>query len=89
MTVVINHSGLSHKRTKKGDPRLPCDMLHNIYNIYSVIKNEEENNAALMLTRMLDHKNTNKVSKTMVNSNDNNQNEFTLQVITIAPPDLH
>ena len=42
-----------------------------------------------MLTSMLYHKDTNRVSKTMVDSNENHQNEFTFQVITIAPPDLH
>ena len=42
-------------------------MFYKIYNMYSDIKNKEENNAFLMLTRMSDHKDINKVSKTAVN----------------------
>ena len=51
-------------------------MLHNIYNMYSDIKNKEETNAAFLLTRISYHKDMNKVSKTTVNSHDNHQKNF-------------
>ena len=64
-------------------------MFHNIYNMYIDINNKEETNAGLLITSMLYHKYTNTVSETTVNSNDNHQNEFTFQVITIVPLKLH
>ena len=65
-TGIIKVSGLSHKRANKCDPRLALEMFHKIYHMYSDIKNKEEINAALMLTRMSDHEDINKVSKTTV-----------------------
>ena len=62
-------------------------MFHKIYHMYSDIKNKEETNA--VLTSISDHKDINKVSEITVNSHINDQNEFTLQLITIVPPDLH
>ena len=64
-------------------------MFHNIYHMYSDIKNTEETNAALMLTIMTDYKDMNKVSKTTVNSHDNHHNKFTFHLRMIVPPDLH
>ena len=46
-------------------------MFHKIHHMYSDINNKEEINAALLLTRMLDHEDINKVRKTKVNSHDN------------------
>ena len=89
MTGTINILGLSHKRVKQCDPRLAWEMFHNIYHMYSDIKNKEETNEALLLTSMSDHEDINKVSKTTVDSHENRQNEFSLQVRTIFPPDLH
>ena len=57
-------------------------MFHKIHHMYSDIKNKEEKNAALLLTSISDHKDINKVSKTTVNSHENNHR-------TIFPPDLH
>ena len=54
-TRTINVSGLIHKRAKQCDPRLAWEMFHNIYHMYSDIKNKEEINAALLLNSMSDH----------------------------------
>ena len=67
-TGIIKVSGLIHKRANQCDPRLAWEMFHNIYHMYSDIKNKEEINAALMLTSMSDHEDINKVSETTVNS---------------------
>ena len=64
-------------------------MFHKIHHMYSDIKNKEEINAALLLTIISDHEYINKVSKTQVNSHENHQNEFTLRVRKIFPPNLH
>ena len=63
-------------------------MFHKIYNVYSDIKNKEKN-MAVLLTRIPDHKDMNKVSKTTVKSHENHQNKFPFQLITIVPPNLH
>ena len=81
-TGIIKVSGLSHKRAKQCDPRLAWEMFHKIHHMYSDIKNKEEINAALLLTRMSDHEDINKVSETKVNSHDNHHR-------TIVPYDLH
>ena len=57
--------------------------------MYSDIKNKEEKNAVLLLTSMSDHKDTNKVNETTLKSHDNHQNEYTFQVRTIVPNELH
>ena len=57
-------------------------MFHKIRHMYSDIKNKEEINAALLLTRISDHEDINKVSETKVNSHDNHHR-------TNVPPDLH
>ena len=44
--------------------------------MYSDINNKEETSTALLLTRMSDQKDINKVSETTVNSHDNHQNEL-------------
>ena len=51
-------------------------MFHNIYHMYSDIKNKEEINAALLLTRMSDHEDINKVSETTLNSHDNHHKKI-------------
>ena len=40
-TGTINVSGLSHKRENKSGPRLAWEIFHNIYHMYSDIKNKE------------------------------------------------
>ena len=40
-TVIINVLGLSHKMSKKFYPGLSWEMFHNIYHMYSDIKNKE------------------------------------------------
>ena len=45
-------------------------MFHKFYHMYSDINNKEETNEALLLTRMSDHEDINKVSKTTVNSHE-------------------
>ena len=57
--------------------------------MYSDIKNKEGKNSALLLTSMSDHEYINKVSKTTVNSHENNINEYPFRVRTIVPPELH
>ena len=49
-------------------------MFHRIYHMYSDIKNKEEINAALLITRISDHEDINKVSETTVNSHENHHN---------------
>ena len=56
----IDVSGLIHKRSKQSDMMLACEMFHNIYYMYSDIKNNEETNADLLLTIMSYHKGINK-----------------------------
>ena len=41
-TGTIKVSGLIHKKEKQSDPRLAWEMFHNIYHMYSDIKNKEE-----------------------------------------------
>ena len=41
-------------------------MFHKIYQVYSDINNKEETNATLLLTRMLDPEDVNKVIETTV-----------------------
>ena len=89
MAGKIKVSGLSHKREKQSDPKLARQMFHKIYHMYSDLKNKEETNAAFLLTIMSDHKDMKKVNKTTLNSHANHQNEFTFQVRTIVPPELH
>ena len=57
--------------------------------MYSDINNRDEKNADLLLTSMSYNKDMNKVSETALNLHENNQNEFTFQVRTIVPPNLH
>ena len=64
-------------------------MFHNIYHMYSYIKNKEETNVAFLLNIMSDYEDINKISETSVNSHEYHQNEFPLQVRMIVPPDLH
>ena len=64
-------------------------MFHKIYHIYSDIKNKEEINASFLITSVSDHKEMNKVSKTTVNLHANHQNEFTFQLRTILPTNIH
>ena len=59
---MIKFSGLSHKRAKQCDPNFAWEMFHHIYHMYSDINNKEEINAALLITIMADHKDTNRVS---------------------------
>ena len=40
MTGNFKVSGLSHKRAKKSDMKITWDMFHDIYNMYSDIKNK-------------------------------------------------
>ena len=54
---------LSHKREKQSDPRLDWLMLHNIYHMYSDIKNKEERNAYMLLTSMSEHEEYDKVKQ--------------------------
>ena len=81
-TGIIKVSGLSHKRANQCDPKLAWEMFHNIYHMYSDIKNKEEINAALLITSMSDHEDINKVSEKKENSHDNHHR-------TIVPSDLH
>ena len=64
-----------HNRKKKtgkikvygqSDQSLAWEMFHMIYHMFSDIKNKEETNAALMITRMSYHKDMNKVIETTV-----------------------
>ena len=57
--------------------------------MYSDIKNKEETNMDLLLTRMSDQKYMSKVIETTVNSHDSHKNKFPFQVRTIIPPGLH
>ena len=88
-TGLIKVLGLIHKRAKHCDPRLAWEMFHNIYHMYSDIKNKEETNTALLLTSMSYHKDINKVSETIVDSHEIHHNEYPFQVQTIVPPNLH
>ena len=89
MTGTIMVSGLGQMRANQSDTKLAWEMFHKIYRMYSDIKNKEETNTYLMLTWMSYHKETNKVSKTTVNSHGNHQNKFPFQLIMIVSPDFH
>ena len=60
---MIQVLGLSHKRAKQSDPRIAWFIFHNIYYMYSDIKNKEDINYAMLLTSMSEHKESNKVNK--------------------------
>ena len=60
---MIQVLGLSHKRAKQSDPRIAWFIFHNIYYMYSDIKNKEDINSAMLLTSMSEHKESNKVNK--------------------------
>ena len=60
---MIKVLDLVHKRTKQSDPGLVWFMFHNIYQIYSDIKNKEERNSYMILTSMSEHEESNKVNK--------------------------
>ena len=53
---MIKFLGLSHNGEKKIDPRLAWFMLHNIYCMYSDIKNKKESYAAVIIIIMSEHK---------------------------------
>ena len=52
-TVMIEVSGLIHKKIKQGDPNIALFMFQNIYKVYSDIKNKEERNSNMILTSTL------------------------------------
>ena len=89
MTGTVKVSGLIQRRSNQSDPKLAWEMFHNIYHMYIDIKNKEEINVALLLTRMSGHEDINKVRKTTVNSHENHHNEYPFEVRTIVPPDLY
>ena len=86
---MIQVSGLSHNRGKKSDPRLAWFMLHRIYRMYSDIKNKEEINAVMVLTRFPEQKQSNKSNKELkyVRKSDENNQHFLQNMI--IPSDLN
>ena len=66
--------GLTHKRANKSDPRLDWFMFLKINRMYSEIKNKEEINTAMLLTRISEHGESNKVNEELKNSRDNDEN---------------
>ena len=60
---MIKVLGLSHNMTKKSDPKLAWLMPHNIYRMYSDIKNKEERNSAMILTSISENEESKKVNK--------------------------
>ena len=68
---MIKVSGLSHKRSKQSDPRISCLMFQKIYIMYHETNNKEENNSAVLLTSMSDHKQATTENKKLEDSRDN------------------
>ena len=70
---TIKVLGLLHKREKQSDHRLAWFMFHEIYRMCSNIKNKEHTNAAVVLTIMSEHEESNKLNKELENSCDNDE----------------
>ena len=86
---MIKVSDLSHKRAKKSDPRIAWFMFHRIYLIYSDIKNKEEINSDMVLTRMTEREEANKLNEELKESHDNDvKNKPFLQKM-IIPYDIN
>ena len=85
-TGIITVSGFIDNRSNQCDPRLAWEMFHNIYHMYSDIKNKEEINVALLLTSMSDHEDINKVRETTLNSHDNHHRKIVLTKLNQIQP---
>ena len=88
-TVMIIFLGLVHNKAKQSDPRLAWFMLHQIYHMYSDIKNKEEIISAVVLTIMSEHEESKKVNKELEDSRDNDENNQTFLQKVIIPSDLN
>ena len=53
---MIKILGLSHNSAKKSGPRFAWFMFHQIYCMYSDIKNKEEVNDDMIITSVSEHK---------------------------------
>ena len=80
---------LSHKRARENGPRLARFIFHKIYRMYSDINKKEEINAAMLLTRMSEHKEANKVNKYRKDSHDNDDNNQPILKKMTTPSDLN
>ena len=72
---MIQISGLIHKMENKSDPRLAWFMFHNIYCMYSDIKNKEEKNLLFYSQKFHNTKKPTKLT--------NNLNSHVIMMITI------
>ena len=86
---MITFLGFIHNRAKKRDYRLVWFMFHNIYIMYSDIKNKEERNAAMLITSMSEHEEANKFNKEIKDSRDNDDNNQPILQKMITPSDLN
>ena len=73
-TVMIKFLVLSHKMAEQSDLRLACFMFHNLYRMYINSKNKEEINTDVIIKRMSEHEESNKVNKELKDSHDNDNN---------------
>ena len=64
-------------------------MLHNLYCVYSDTKNKEEINSAMVLTRITEQEEPNKVNKELKESGDNEENNQHFMQKMIIPSDLN
>ena len=64
-------------------------MFHKIYRMYSDIKNNEERNAAVLLTSMSEHEEANKVNKELEDSCDNDDNNQPILQKMFIPSNLN
>ena len=60
---MIKVSGLIYKREKQSDPRTAWLMLQKVYKMNCDINKKYDNNAAILLTRIIEHKQAKKVNK--------------------------
>ena len=88
-TGMIKVLGLIHNRANQSDPRLAWFMPQKIYLMYSDIKKKDERNASMLLTRMSEHKEPNKVKEELKDSRDNDDNNQLLLQKMIIPSDIN
>ena len=86
---MIKVLGLIHKREKKSDPRIAWFMFHNIYLMYSDIKNKEEENSDMLLISISEHEQAKKVNEELEDSCDNDDNNQPILQKNIIPSDIN
>ena len=86
---MIKNLVLRHKRSKQSNHRIAWLIFHKIYCMYIDINNKEEINAAMLLTSMSEHKESNKLNEETEDSCDNDDKNQPILKKMIVPPDIN